>query len=390
MEPSQPNVVENISNKNSELASPKRKRQRFMDSFLNRNLSAHPSSDSMDISALSRLTSREFRNYMLLKYTMLCLNSLPSLWFTIIFDQFCGGDGGMERRRSELMARSIHEALSSEKRIICPQPLENMWKWAVNLPNPNDVRVVIIGQDPYHTVARHGDKIITMADGLAFSVNPDYARLGKPLPPTLINIMKLADKSFENRKYDDGRFLLGDKSFETHRYDDGRFHGNLSTWTESGVLLLNSALTTVQGTPNAHAHIGWNTVTDRIVEWLGGKGTNETHTKIFLLWGNEANKMRDKIDCSTHVIISSCHPSPLSAYKCGWFNRDVFQETNLLLRTLKRQPVRWSCRQELPCDVQSRLARSVRINRALSEPGPSEHQLEEALTKETEVNKHTG
>lgn len=303
------------------------------------------------------------------KYPTLHLDSLPRTWFKIIFDQKRGEDGGIERQNSELIVRTIHEALSSEQRLICPQPLENIWKWATTLPEPDDVRVVVLGKDPYPIVFRGddgGNVPITMADGLAFGVNPDYARLGKSLPPTLVNIMKLADRSFDIR-----------------RYDKSRFRGDLTMWTENGVLLLNSALTTVEDTPNAHSHIGWNNVTDRVVEWLGRGGEDETHTRIFMLWGKEAQTMADKIDRSTHVTITSCHPSPLTAHKNGWFGKDVFKEANLILRALGRSPIRWSCRRQLTCHVQSRLARSERIETALSQLGRI-NQLEEGDESQTD------
>lgn len=327
------------------MAPPPPKKQRFMDSFVKRgSLSSNALSVDhaypVEPSVLGRKTAKEFKDYMSSKYSMLRLDTLPHVWFKIIFDQKNGEDGGVERLESEVTACNINEALSSEKRLICPQPLENMWKWATTRPDPNDVRVVLVGQDPYHTVARPtgaDGEPITMADGLAFSVNPEYAKLGKCLPPTLINIMKLADASFESRKY-----------------DDTRFHGSLVPWVESGVLLLNSALTTVEETPNAHKYIGWDKVTDRILEWLGRKSADETHTRIFMLWGKEANSKSDRIDRSTHVVITSCHPSPLSAYKYGWFDKDVFKEANLILRALGRSPICWSCRQEPPCQTRRR------------------------------------
>lgn len=300
----------------------------------------------MDAPALARKTAKEFHEYMANKYTMLCLNNLPHSWFKVIFDQSSGDDGGQERVDSDLTAHHIDKILRSESRLMCPQPLENIWKWATKIPEPNNVRVVVTGQNPYNSVENGS---ITMADGLAFSVNPAYAELGKPLPPTLINIMKLADSLFVTRQY-----------------DDNRFRGDLTTWAEGGALLLNSSLTTVEGVANAHADIGWEKLTDRVIAWLGRKAETDTDVRIFMLWGNEERRKIDLVDCSTHVVMTNCHPSPLTAHKYGWFDRDVFKEANIILRTLGHSPIRWSCRQQIPKQVINQTARTAEIEFALS------------------------
>ncbi|XP_054272905.1 uracil-DNA glycosylase-like [Macrosteles quadrilineatus] len=325
------------------------KRQRFMDSYVVKTskstatantdtsvaekemLADHMRSAHVK-SSLGRKTEKEFRHYMTSKYTALCLESLPHRWFRVIFDQNSGMDGGEERANSDSTASTLNAALSAEKRLICPQPMENMWKWARAIPDPDGVRVVVVGQDPYHTVFRkHDGTTVTMADGLAFSVNPEYARLGKPLPPSLVNIMKLADSAFKSR-----------------RFDENGFQGDLTAWTENGVLPLNTTLTTVEGIPNAHSNIGWDRVTDRILQWLGRKSTDDNELKrsarIFMLWGKNARDAMDFIDRSTHVCLTNCHPSPMSANTYGWFENDNFKDANLFLRTLGHPPVPWSCR----------------------------------------------
>lgn len=332
-----------ISTMNTPVQSPKKR-------ILHRFLSPTTEDHILSSTELTEMTSVEFHSYMTRKYNLLKLDSLPHTWFEIMFDQKSGNDCGKERVNSEMSARKIHDRLKAERRVICPQPLENIWKWARTIPEPKNVRVVVTGQDPYHTVVDNNNSgPITMADGLAFSVNPEYALLGKALPPTLVNIMKLADKLYETRKY-----------------DDNRFRGDLTKWTEGGVLLLNATLTTVEGVANAHADIGWHAITDRVIEWLGRKEPNESDARIFMLWGNEAKKKVHLIDSCTHSIMVSCHPSPLSAHKHGWFNRDLFKETNLTLRILGHSPVNWSCRRRQPQNATARLARTNKIESRLT------------------------
>lgn len=321
------------------------KRQRLIDEFLG-------GSDKICTDFLLVYKSpREFHRYMAERYHALCLDRLPLAWFKLIFDNEAGMDGGDERRESVSAASALHEALSRETRVICPQPMENIWRWAALVPDPQSARVVIIARGPYHETVRSSEPsdtywpncdqlndikalevgkapghtppdkgtVITMADGLAFSVNPRYARTGKGLPYVLTNIMMAADTSFVTRSH-----------------DESRFRGDLSPWAEDGVLLLNSVLTTVEGSPDAHAHIGWQVITDRVIERLGDSKTN---TRIFMLWGSDMNKKRVLIDHSKHVVMSDRYP-------CGhnWLEKDIFKEANLILRTLRRPAVCWSCR----------------------------------------------
>jgi uracil-DNA glycosylase len=167
-----------------------------------------------------------------------------------------------------------------------------------------DVKVVILGQDPYHEPGQ--------AQGLCFSV-PD----GFPLPPSLKNIyQELAD---------DLRVV--------------RRSGNLEDWAEQGVLLLNAVLTVRRGQAGSHAGKGWEIFTDRVIELL-----NERRDPvIFLLWGGYARKKKALITNPRHYVLEAAHPSPLSAYN-GWFGCRHFSRTNDILTRLGKTPIDWKGR----------------------------------------------
>ena len=148
-----------------------------------------------------------------------------------------------------------------------------------------DIKVVILGQDPYHNPGQ--------ACGLSFSVND-----GVPLPKSLINIYK--------ELYDD----LGITPAKT---------GNLEKWFKQGIFLLNSVLTVEEYSPASHSNVGWQDFTDYIIETISQKNNNV----VFVLWGGYARSKKTLIDNSRHKIIESPHPSPLSAYR-GFFGSKVF------------------------------------------------------------------
>ena len=152
-----------------------------------------------------------------------------------------------------------------------------------------DIKVVILGQDPYHNPDQ--------ACGLSFSVND-----GVPLPKSLINIYK--------ELHDD----LGIKPAKT---------GNLESWFKQGVFLLNAVLTVEKNSPASHSKIGWENFTDYIIENISEKNENV----VFVLWGAYARSKNKLIDPSKHKIIESAHPSPLSAYR-GFFGSKVFSQIN--------------------------------------------------------------
>ena len=167
-----------------------------------------------------------------------------------------------------------------------------------------DVKVVILGQDPYHEPGQ--------AQGLCFSV-PD----GFPLPPSLKNIYReLAE---------DLRVV--------------RRSGNLEDWAEQGVLLLNAVLTVRRGQAGSHAGKGWEIFTDRVIELLNER----SDPVIFLLWGGYARKKKALITNPRHYVLEAAHPSPLSAYN-GWFGCRHFSRTNGILESLGKTPIDWKGR----------------------------------------------
>ena len=160
-----------------------------------------------------------------------------------------------------------------------------------------DIKVVILGQDPYHNPDQ--------ACGLSFSVND-----GVPLPKSLINIYK--------ELHDD----LSIKPAKT---------GNLESWFKQGVFLLNAVLTVEKNSPASHSKMGWENFTDYIIENISEKNENV----VFVLWGTYARSKNKLIDPSKHKIIESAHPSPLSAYR-GFFGSKVFSQINDYLASHNR------------------------------------------------------
>ncbi len=167
----------------------------------------------------------------------------------------------------------------------------------------NDVKVVIIGQDPYHGV--------NQANGLCFSVNPGIAH-----PPSLINIFKELESDLD---------IPYPKS------------GDLSKWAKQGVLLLNATLTVRKSEANSHEKIGWQTFTDEVIEKL----SKEREGIVFLLWGGFAKKKGKKIDRTKHHVLETGHPSPLSANRGYWFGNKHFSAANELLKDKSLAPINW-------------------------------------------------
>lgn len=164
------------------------------------------------------------------------------------------------------------------------------------------VRVVILGQDPYHGVGQ--------AHGLAFSV-PD----GEKIPPSLRNIYK-------ELKADIGKEIPES--------------GNLEDWAKQGVLLLNSTLTVEEGEPGFHQKWGWETFTDEVIRQV----SEQREHVIFLLWGKFAHDKEKLIDQDRHLILKAAHPSPLSTYR-GFFGSKPFSKTNEYLKTNKLKEIKW-------------------------------------------------
>lgn len=173
---------------------------------------------------------------------------------------------------------------------------------ALNLVKYDDVKVVIIGQDPYHQPHQ--------AHGLCFSVLE-----GTKLPPSLQNIFK----EIEN---------------ETGKKPNT--NGNLTSWAKQGVLLLNSVLTVRESCPNSHKNKGWELITSKIIKLLNER----KDPVVFLLWGANAIQLGKDIDRSRHYVLTCAHPSPLSAYN-GFFGCGHFNKTNEILRKLGKAEIDW-------------------------------------------------
>ncbi|HUH28062.1 uracil-DNA glycosylase [Gelidibacter sp.] len=185
---------------------------------------------------------------------------------------------------------------------ICYPKTENIYS-AFNWCTYDDVKIVIIGQDPYHGVGQ--------ANGLCFSVNDGIAH-----PPSLRNIFK----ELEND--------LG-KPYPSS--------GNLEPWAKQGVLLLNATLTVRAGAAGSHQKQGWEIFTDQVIRTISEQKRNV----IFLLWGGFAKKKAKLIDTSKHTIITSGHPSPLSANRGYWFGNKCFSQVNSQLEQIGASPIDW-------------------------------------------------
>ena len=174
---------------------------------------------------------------------------------------------------------------------------------AFNLTPLEQVKVVIIGQDPYHGP--------NQAHGLSFSVQQGIA-----LPPSLLNIFKEIEQD------------LGVKM--------SRVNGDLSRWANQGVLLLNATLTVRANQPNSHSGIGWQRFTDAVIQQINEKKNNI----VFILWGNFAKEKGNHIDENKHLVLRSPHPSPFSADK-GFFGSKHFSKTNEYLSIHGIEPIDW-------------------------------------------------
>jgi len=173
---------------------------------------------------------------------------------------------------------------------------------ALDLCPPEKVKVVIVGQDPYHGPGQ--------ANGLCFSV-----AAGVRLPPSLQNI-------FKEIKTDLG-------------CDNGK-QGDLSSWARQGVLLLNTSLTVRAASPASHSNKGWEQFTDAVIRYLSA----QKQGLVFLLWGGHARQKEKLIDSSRHFVLQAAHPSPLSAYN-GFFGCRHFSQANKILLDQGCEPIQW-------------------------------------------------
>ena len=183
----------------------------------------------------------------------------------------------------------------------CFPPFEDIFN-AFKFNDIDQIKVVILGQDPYHEEHQ--------AHGLSFSILD-----GNPLPKSLINIYK--------ELYDDVGIT--------------RLTGDLTSWAKQGVFLLNNVLTVEKGKANSHKNKGWEIFTSKVIEELN----KDEHPKVFVLWGNDAIKKKDIITNSKHLVITSPHPSPLSSYR-GFFGSKPFSKINTFLVNNNLEPIDWS------------------------------------------------
>lgn len=179
--------------------------------------------------------------------------------------------------------------------------MENIF-YALNLVKFEDIKVVIVGQDPYHEP--------NQAMGMSFSV-PSSTKI----PPSLANIFKEIESE------------LNIKCLK---------NGDLTRWAKQGVLLLNSVLTVKKGIANSHKNIGWETFTSKIISLINEK----KEPVIFVLWGANAKALKPLINSPQHFVLTSSHPSPLSAYS-GFFGCGHFSKINSILKQYNKMPIDW-------------------------------------------------
>lgn len=216
---------------------------------------------------------------------------LPLEWRALVAPEF-------EKEYFAQLIKSVREEYLKDA--VFPHP-KNVFR-AFDSCAPDDIKVVVLGQDPYHTPG--------VADGLAFSTPK-----GNPVPPSLQNIFKeIADE------------------FKIERSTNP----DLSRWARQGVLLLNASLSVRSGVANSHADYGWHIFTDAVIHALSSR----TEHVVFLLWGAFAGKKAELIDSSKHLILKSVHPSPLSVHR-GFYGCGHFKKANEYLKEHERGEIDW-------------------------------------------------
>lgn len=218
---------------------------------------------------------------------------IHSSWQNVLSDEF-------EKPYFNLLMKAVEDEYQN---YVCFPPKELIFS-AFNQFDFNDLKVVIIGQDPYHGEGE--------ANGLCFSVNDNVK-----IPPSLLNIFKEINLDF------DTVFLPTS--------------GNLERWAKQGILLLNASLTVRKDLPNSHKHLKWNMFTDAVIKKISDENSNI----VFLLWGNFAIQKEKLIDQSKHKILKSGHPSPMSANQGKWFGKKHFSQTNDYLKSIGKPEIQW-------------------------------------------------
>ncbi len=206
-----------------------------------------------------------------------------------------------EEKSYFLEIKTYLEKRTIEGAIIYP-PKEEIFNIYETL-SPRDIKVVIIGQDPYHGKGQ--------AHGLSFSVKDDVK-----IPPSLRNMYKELNET--------------NKDFQIPS------HGNLQKWADQGVFLLNNVLTVEEKSPDSHKGIGWEEFTNNTIKYINENCENV----VFVLWGGNARKRTKTINKNKHFILESAHPSPLSAYR-GFFGSNHFNLINKYLESINKEKIDW-------------------------------------------------
>ncbi len=220
--------------------------------------------------------------------------SIHSSWKEILYDDFT-------KPYFTQLTKEVRRLYVEKKGFVFPKGSQIFR--AFDLCHFDELKVVILGQDPYPTRGH--------AHGLCFSVKPNV----RPFPKSLNNI-------FKEIQDDLGKPIPSD--------------GNLERWAKQGVLLLNAVLTVEEGKPDSHKDLGWEKFTDVVIQ----KISSEKEGIVFLLWGSKAISKEEMIDKTKHLILKSVHPSPLSAYR-GFFGCKHFSKSNEFLRMLEKPEIDW-------------------------------------------------
>lgn len=224
------------------------------------------------------------------------------------------------RRNVELMANGYCQQLCDKVEVMRSSstiyPSQDKLLYALELVSLDDVKVVILGQDPYHGP--------NQSHGLAFSVLH-----GTKIPPSLRNIFKEIKDDLYQVNEDTFSLCSGTNDVENMDTD-------LTRWAEQGVLLLNATLSVEAGKAGSHSDLGWLKLTDQIIETV----SEQCNNVVFILWGGDARKKAKLIDTTKHLVLEGVHPSPLSAYR-GFFGCKHFSKANTYLVEHGKKPICW-------------------------------------------------
>ena len=229
------------------------------------------------------------------------LDSLPSDWRRELVEK--------ESKKS-YWKKLLKKVEGDDEKSTPVYPPPNVRFSFMNLPL-QDIKVVIIGQDPYHGPHQ--------AHGLAFSVQK-----GIKTPPSLVNIYKE---------------IWSDLGLDKSTIPN---HGYLKAWQDQGVLLLNTTLTVLKSTPNSHSKYGWQDFTDEIIRYLGASTSSSSQHLVFMLWGKFAQSKEKWINRSKHLVLKAAHPSPLGANKGGWWGCKHFSKANAFLEKKGKTAIDWT------------------------------------------------